>query len=362
MQGSTFPFLLEMVDLGCLDFEGFLARNELTPRRVRVITGGHWSKRIGMDFARRIRGLRVEFVSDAQNTLAFHERICAQATTAVDETLVVGLGGGAVLDLAKYHASSLGYPYLAIPTVISNDGIASPIAILQGREGTMVSYATAPPTGTLIDRTILARAPGWALVNGLGDVIANHSAVMDWDLAVEHGQAQPNALARIMSRSAVQNILGATPSLRDDAFFERYIDAIVLSGLAMYISGDSRPCSGAEHLIAHVITRDQPGRYGHGFLVGSIAPFIVWLHQRRDRSVAPLVKALRLEPDFVKLAGIGRSLVSLVEDARSIRGPRFTILDTKRNEELEVEYDRYLRSLDAPMARTRAPSANAALQ
>lgn len=294
MQGSTFPFVLEMVELAKLDFADFLARNRLSPQRVRVITGGRWSKQIGSALARRIRGgesCEVEFVANAESSLNFHERLRSRVAPASGETLVIGIGGGGVLDLAKFHASDQGHPYLAIPTVISNDGIASPIAILRGHAGQMESHATAPPIGTLIDRTILARAPSWALANGLGDVLSNHPAVMDWDLAIAHGRALPNALARIMSRSAVQSVVGSVPSLEDDVFFERYVNAIVLSGLAMYISGDSRPCSGAEHLIAHVITRDQPGRHGHGLLVGSIAPFIVWLHDPADRSLLPLSRS-----------------------------------------------------------------------
>lgn len=266
---------------------------------------------------------------------------------------MIGIGGGGVLDIAKYHASKLRQPHLAIPTVISNDGIASPIAILQDESGDVQSYSTAPPVGILIDQAILARAPAWALTNGLGDVLSNHSAVMDWDLAIRHERAEPNVLARIMSRTAVQSVLVSAPSLRDESFLDCYINAIVLSGLAMYISGNSRPCSGAEHLIAHVITRERPSHFGHGFLVGSIAPFVVWLHRRADRTLLPLARAIGLELDFTRLLGSKQSFEWLIEEARTIRGPRFTILDQLSTCELEAEYRAYLRSLDS---RTEGPS------
>ncbi len=344
MQGSVFPFLLEMTSLADIDFEDFLSRNSLAPERVRIITGARYSRQISNLFARRVRNIPVELIPAVTNSVLSHERICRREVQP-QETLVIGIGGGGVLDIAKFHASEIHQPYLAVPTVISNDGVASPIAILADESGTMRSYSTAPPIGILIDQNILSQAPAWALRNGLGDVLSNHSAVMDWDLAIKHGQAEPNALARIMSRSAVQSILPATPCLRDGGFLDCYIDAIVLSGLAMYISGNSRPCSGAEHLIAHAITSDRHTHFGHGFLVGSIAPFVVWLHERGDRTLLPIADAVGLEPDFFKLVRGRRSFASLMDEARTIRGPRFTILNQLSTTQLEAEYRAYLHTL-----------------
>ncbi len=152
-QGSTFPFLLEMVDLETLNFEDFLTRSGLAPARIRIITGKKFSRRIGNDFAGRIRSLPVEVIHSAENSLWFHEHICKSSPLQRSVTLVVGIGGGAVLDFAKYHASSLEQPYFAIPTVISNDGIASPIAILADDGGHARSYSTTPPIVIVIDPT-----------------------------------------------------------------------------------------------------------------------------------------------------------------------------------------------------------------
>ena len=320
---------------------------------VLILTGATWSREIAGKLAERIPDRTVEVIERVDNAIATHHRLCERRRQAPTGALVIGVGGGSVLDFAKYHASELGLPYVAFPTVISNDGIASPIAILRGDDGTMTSRPTKPPLATLIDREILERAPHDVLVNGVGDVISNRAAVLDWDLAVAQGRAQPNALARIMSRSAVQNVLGAPPNLRDPVFFERYIDAIVLSGLAMYISGDSRPCSGAEHLLAHAINRDQPGRFGHGLLVGSIAPFVVWLHDPGDRTLWSIVRTLGLQVDFMRYALPSRNLGALVQAARGIRGDRFTVLDTRSEAELDREYARFVSRFHARSSRQR---------
>ncbi len=350
MRGASFPFALEMVCVESLDFDAILSRLGIAASKVRLITGTTWSREVAVTLSGRIRDRRVEICDDIDNSLAQHRALAGRDDRHPD-TLILGVGGGRVLDFAKYHASQLGLPYLAVPTVISNDGIASPIAILRGDDGQMTSQPTTPPLATLIDRGVLERAPNEALVSGVGDVISNRAAVLDWDLAVARGQARPNALARIMSRSAVQNVLGAPPNLRDPVFFERYIDAIVLSGLAMYISGDSRPCSGAEHLIAHAINRDQPGRFAHGLLVGSIAPYVVWLHDPGDRSLWPLARTLGLHVDFMRYAVPTRDFTSLMCAARAIRGDRFTVLDTRDDAELEREYQRFLVAISARASR-----------
>ncbi len=351
MRAASFPFALETVCLETFDFDAVCRRLGLEVSRVRVITGQTWSKEVALVLASRIGGRRVEVLSDIDNSLAQHRSLAEAGDDDACEMLVVGVGGGRVLDLAKYHACRLGAPYLAVPTVISNDGIASPISILRGDDDQMASHSTTPPLATLIDRGVLERAPHDALVSGIGDVLSNRAAVLDWDLAVERRRATPNALARIMSRSAVQNVVGAPPNLRDDVFFERYIDAIVLSGLAMYISGDSRPCSGAEHLIAHAINRAQPGRFAHGLLVGSIAPFVVWLHDRSDRSLWSVVRTLGLQVDFMRLAGSTHDFASLMNAARRIRGDRFTVLDTLSNDALEREFHRFVAAFSARQKR-----------
>lgn len=64
----------------------------------------------------------------------------------------------------------------------------------------------------------------------------------------------------------------------------------------------------------------------------------------------------------MKLVDRKRSFASLMDDAREIRGPRFTVLDTRSNGELEAEYRAYRRSLAAPVTRTRLPIAGAAAQ
>ena len=45
-------------------------------------------------------------------------------------SLIIGLGGGTALDTAKYAAFVANVAYIAIPTTLSNDGVASPVSVL----------------------------------------------------------------------------------------------------------------------------------------------------------------------------------------------------------------------------------------
>ncbi|MYQ43593.1 iron-containing alcohol dehydrogenase, partial [Streptomyces sp. SID4985] len=48
---------------------------------------------------------------------------------------VVGLGGGKVIDCAKYAAARIGLPLVAVATNLSHDGICSPVSILDNDAG-----------------------------------------------------------------------------------------------------------------------------------------------------------------------------------------------------------------------------------
>ena len=52
---------------------------------------------------------------------------------------VVGIGGGRTLDVAKYAATRLGLPMVAVATNLAHDGIASPgqLAAPRGRQGVL---------------------------------------------------------------------------------------------------------------------------------------------------------------------------------------------------------------------------------
>lgn len=71
----------------------------------------------------------------------------------------------------------------------------------------------------------------------------------------------------------------------DDEFLTVLSEALVLTGIAMSISGDTRPASGACHEISHAFDLLYPGRSAlHGEQVGLGAAFAMHLRGAEEQS------------------------------------------------------------------------------
>jgi len=167
---------------------------------------------------------------------------------------IVGIGGGKSLDKAKLEAKKHGKKFISIPTLIGHDGICSPVAVIDGK-----SYGAVMPEALFVPLYLIEEAPIKQIQSGIGDLISNLSAIEDWKLACAHGEAEMDDFAIMLSRRAAMNVIKSLEQmkteegLRNKDFLKSLIESLALSGIAMSISGNSRPCSGAEHMISHAI-------------------------------------------------------------------------------------------------------------
>ena len=95
---------------------------------------------------------------------------------------VVGLGGGKIIDVAKYAAARVGLPMVAVATNLSHDGICSPVSTLDNDNG-RGSYGVPTPIALVIDLDVIHQAPDRYVRSGIGDAISNLSAIADWELS-----------------------------------------------------------------------------------------------------------------------------------------------------------------------------------
>jgi glycerol-1-phosphate dehydrogenase [NAD(P)+] len=197
---------------------------------------------------------------------------------------VVAIGGGRVLDTAKFASTRLGLPMVAVATNLAHDGIASPVSIL-GSGPQRGSYGVALPLAVIIDPDIVRQSPRRYVVAGVGDVLSNVSALADWQLSHDVTSEPLDGLAMTLARAAAAGLLGRRDGVESDDFLISLGEALVLSGLAMAMAGTSRPCSGACHEISHAIDRLFPDQaVSHGEQVGLGAAFASFL--RGDEDVA----------------------------------------------------------------------------
>lgn len=262
---------------------------------------------------------------------------------------VVGLGGGKIIDCAKFAAARVGLPLVAVPTNLAHDGLCSPVATLDNDAG-RGSYGVPNPIAVVIDLDVIREAPARYVRAGIGDAISNVNAIADWELSNRVNGEKIDGLAAAMARQAGEAVLRHPGGIGDNEFLQVLAEALVLSGIAMSVSGDSRPSSGSCHEINHAFDLLYPKRAAsHGEQCGLGAAFAMYLRGAHEEA-AHMAEVLRRHGLPVLPEEIGFSVdefVSAVEFAPETRPGRYTILehlDLKPNQ-IKDTYADYVKAI-----------------
>lgn len=241
--------------------------------------------------------------------------------------LVLGVGGGRPIDVAKLSSFRKKVPFISIPTAASHDGIVSNRASIWigGRKN---SFDAHTPLALIADTAVIAKAPKRFLAAGCGDLIANETAVRDWELAHKVKNEEISTYAKTLSRMTAMviekyaEIIGAGG---EDAAWH-VIKALVASGVAMSIAGSTRPCSGSEHLFSHMLDKiaPKPALHGEQCAVGTI--MMMKLHGGDWESIKNTLTKIGT-PTTAKEIGIDPEvIIQSLSEAHKIRPERYTIL------------------------------------
>ena len=108
-----------------------------------------------------------------QCSLAEIDRI-KQSATEHQSKVIVGAGGGKVLDAARAAATDLNLPVVNCPTVASSDAPCSALSVIYTDEGIVESFRIyrKNPDLVLVDTQVIAMSPSRLLVAGMGDALA----------------------------------------------------------------------------------------------------------------------------------------------------------------------------------------------
>ncbi len=191
---------------------------------------------------------------------------------------VIGIGGGKVIDAAKYIGFLQRLPFISVPTSSSSDGFSSASASLIV-EGRRCSVPAKMAYGILVDTNVIKTAPERFLYSGIGDMISKITSLYDWSYEAACGYAQINDFAIMIAKKAVNSFV-RTPynNIRDEIFLKELLDSLAMSGIANEIAGSSAPTSGSEHLISHALDKILEVPQLHGIQVG-IATYLMSLVQ-----------------------------------------------------------------------------------
>ncbi len=240
---------------------------------------------------------------------------------------VLGVGGGKVIDVAKMAATQLEVHSVSIPTAASHDGISSPRASIKDQGGS-VSLEAEPPMGVIADTQIISQAPFRLLAAGCGDIISNYTAVLDWKLAHrllnEDYSDSASALSLVTAEMLIKSAGDIKEGLIESAAI--VVKALISSGMAISIAGNSRPASGAEHKFSHAldIMAPEPALHGEQCGVGTI--MMMYLHGGDWEFIRDTLKTIKAPVNARELGIEPEYIIKALMEAHNIRKERYTIL------------------------------------
>lgn len=263
-----------------------------------------------------IAGATTEAVAEAQHAIQQHKA-----------GLVVGCGGGSVIDTAKLSSARENRPFISVPTIASHDGLSSPRASIK-QAGTSVSIYGHSPLAIVADTKVVAEAPFRFTAAGCGDLIANITAVRDWRLANTLGYEYYGDYAASLSIMSATIIMENASMIKphDTQSARLVLEALIASGIAMGIAGSSRPSSGAEHKFSHALDRiaSKPALHGEQSGLGTI--MMAYLHGINWQDVRDALAKIGA-PITAKQLGISpNEIIEALTIAHEINPQRYTIL------------------------------------
>ena len=174
--------------------------------------------------------------------------------------VLVAIGSGTVHDITRYCAYTRKTEFVSCPTAASVDGFCSSVAAMtwHGCKKTLTAVA---PKIVIADTDVFMNAPIKLTRSGFGDMIGKYIALTDWKIAhILTNEFYCERIARITleaTKSVLEAVDGIIGGQRQS--YEKLMYGLLLSGLAMQMMGNSRPASGAEHHISHLIEMSPVG-------------------------------------------------------------------------------------------------------
>lgn len=248
--------------------------------------------------------------------------------------IIVGLGGGKVIDAAKYSAYLRKLPFLSVPTSSSSDGFSSASASLTVN-GRRASVPARMAYGIIADTDVIRSAPEKFLYSGIGDMVSKITALYDWAYEAENGYAVINDFAVMIAKKAVNSFV-RTPfqDIHEDLFLRELLDSLAMSGIANEIAGSSAPTSGSEHLISHALDKMLEQPQLHGIQVGIATYLMSKVQNHRFERVNTIFTDTGFW-NYVSTLGLDRGdYERAIDMAPSIKPFRHTYLHEEKYREL----------------------------
>lgn len=205
----------------------------------------------------------------AEEAIAFAKRKNAD--------LLIACGSGSIHDITRYTAHELGLPFISYPTAASVDGFLSGIAAMTWY-GQKHSFPSTPPIAVFADPKVCAEAPDRLTASGVGDVLGKYVSLFDWEVAhILTGEYICDTIKQLTNDAVteVRKAIANRAELTHLEYTKNVLYALLISGLAIQLTGNSRPCSASEHHMSHLwemelINKESEGLHGEQVAVGTL--------------------------------------------------------------------------------------------
>jgi Glycerol dehydrogenase and related enzymes len=198
--------------------------------------------------------------------------------------VILAVGSGTLHDIARFSAYAVSVPFVSVPTAPSVDGFNSVGAPLILR-GDKTTIQTIGPSAIFADLDILTKAPSALVAAGFGDMLGKFTSLFDWSFGRASADEVYSGVVAEMTREALRKCIDHVGEIanRTPEGIRILTEALVESGFAMLLLGQSHPASGAEHHLSHYWEMEflRTGRKQilHGAKVGVACGVIAGLYK-----------------------------------------------------------------------------------
>jgi glycerol-1-phosphate dehydrogenase [NAD(P)+] len=211
------------------------------------------------------------------------ERLSLEADGA---RAIVGIGGGVVMDSAKWLAYRSGAALLLAPSILSADAcVTNSIAVREA--GRVVYRGFVEAEQIVVDVELIRSAPPRLNRAGVGDLLSIHTALWDWWAGERAGRATVDrAVARRAAEvlDTLEEVAGGVQDVTEESLRAIITGYAEINDMTM-ACGHAQMEEGSEHYLGYLLEQRTGRSFVHGELV-TLGVLVISALQGNDPSRA----------------------------------------------------------------------------
>ena len=196
--------------------------------------------------------------------------------------VIVGVGGGVIMDFAKMTAHFASLPIINIPTSSATCAAYTPLSVRYTREGRTVGtyHHKREVDAVLADTAVIATQPPRLLLSGVFDAMAKfveikqryNEQVKDYPLGLDYAYALSKRTYSELSDKTEMALADVQNGVVSDILERVIFNTVAATGVISGIARGSNQCALAHKFyeITRVLFNEQARGYLHGEIVGIV--------------------------------------------------------------------------------------------